>query len=108
MDINAEIIELDREIVRAGRLQEQYDADSGMYWYYEGRTQALSYMRDRLIHQRPEVDSWSRLEEDAKLSLCEYNLRHKPAAGDDTTLGEDVRVDLVRRCRALAERERGE
>lgn len=108
MDINAEIIELDREISRAGMLQAQCDIDSGTYWYYEGRTQALLYMRDRLIHQRPEVDSWSRLEEDAKLSLCEYNLRHKPAAGDGTTLGEDVRVDLVRRCRALAERERGE
>lgn len=66
------------------------------------------FLPSQLTHQRPEVDSWSRLEEDAKLSLCEYNLRHKPAAGDGTTLGEDVRVDLVRRCRALAERERGE
>lgn len=69
---------------------------------------SVSIHPSRLTHERPEVDSWSRLEEDAKLSLCEYNLRHKPAVGDGTTLGEDVRVDLVRRCKALAERERGD
>lgn len=49
MDIIAEIIELDREIARAGRMQAQCDTDSAMHWYYEGRTQALAYMRDRLI-----------------------------------------------------------
>lgn len=49
MDIIAEIIELDREIARVGMLQEQCDMDSAMYWYYEGRTQALAYMRDRLM-----------------------------------------------------------
>ena len=62
------------------------------------------YAPDQLTHERPVTDTWERLEEDAKLSLCEYNLRHKPAVGDGTTLGEDVRVDLVRRAKALAER----
>lgn len=49
MDIIAEIIELDREIARAGMLQEHCDTDSAMHWYYEGRMQALAYMRDRLM-----------------------------------------------------------
>ena len=48
-EIIAEIIELDREIARAGVLQARCDTDSAMHWYYEGRTQALAYMRDRLM-----------------------------------------------------------
>lgn len=49
MDIIAEIIELDREIARVGKLQAQCDTDSAMNWYYEGRMQVLAYMRDRLM-----------------------------------------------------------
>lgn len=49
MDIIAEINDLDREIARAGMLQAQYDTDSPIHWYYEGRAQALAYMRDRLM-----------------------------------------------------------
>lgn len=49
MDIIDEITELDREIARVGMLQAQCDTDSAMYWYYEGRTQALAYMRDRVM-----------------------------------------------------------
>lgn len=49
MDIIAEIIELDREIARAHMLQARCDTDSGMHSYYEGRMQALAYMRDRLL-----------------------------------------------------------
>ena len=47
-----------------------------------------------LTHQRPVADSWERLEEDAAdldEMPCDYSAK-----------------DLVRRCRALAERERGE
>lgn len=50
MDIIAEIDEVDREIARAGTLQAQCDTDSAMHWYYEGRAQALSYMRDWLMN----------------------------------------------------------
>lgn len=49
MDIIAEINELDREIARVVTLQARCDTDSGMHAYYEGRKQALAYMRDRLM-----------------------------------------------------------
>ena len=48
-----------------------------------------SFDPDRLTHERP--DSWERLEEDARSCTCVMEA-----------------IDLVRRCRALAERERGE
>lgn len=56
METIAEIIELDREVARACTLQAQCDTDSTMYWYYEGRAQALSYMRDWLMDhlEKPE------------------------------------------------------
>ena len=49
---------------------------------------------NKLTHERPVVDTWERLEEDAANldeMPCDYSAK-----------------DLVRRCRALAERERGE
>ena len=48
-----------------------------------------SFDPDRLTHERP--DSWERIEEDARSCTCVMEA-----------------IDLVRRCRALAERERGE
>ena len=66
-----------------------------------------------LTHERP--DSWERLEEDADKEACEY-FAHMPC-GCETSEMLDETVencnaakarDLVRRCRALAERERGE
>ena len=48
-----------------------------------------SFDPDQLTHERP--DSWERLEEDARSCTCVMEA-----------------IDLVRRCRALAERERGE
>ena len=55
-----------------------------------------------LTHERP--DSWERLEEDAGCTATKYNERR----GTIFTTKQQVARDLVRRCRALAERERGE
>lgn len=57
---------------------------------------------DELTHERP--DSWERLEEDAGCTAAKYNER----SGTIFTTKQQVARDLVRRCRALAERERGE
>ena len=72
-----------------------------------------SFDPDQLTHERP--DSWERLEEDADKEACEY-FAHMPC-GCETSEMLDETVencnaakarDLVRRARALAERERGE
>lgn len=55
-----------------------------------------------LTHERP--DSWKRIEEDAGCTATKYNERR----GTIFTTKQQVARDLVRRCRALAERERGE
>ena len=61
------------------------------------------YLRpERLTHERP--DSWERIEEDAGCTATKYNERR----GTTFTTKQQVARDLVRRCRALAERERGE
>ena len=54
----------------------------------------------QLTHERP--DSWERIEEDARLKPSEYADRYR--IGRIGFEAEDMRVDLVRRCRALAER----
>ena len=71
---------------------------------------------DQLTHERP--DSWERIEEDAYKDDCEYFGRDLndcegcPASRQDIDnfyCDENEKAsDLVRRCRALAERERGE
>ena len=61
---------------------------------------------NKLTHERPEIDSWERLEEDAKLPPLTYCTK-RGIADMDATDADDTRVmarDLVRRCRALAER----
>ena len=56
----------------------------------------------QLTHERP--DTWERIEEDAGCTATKYNERR----GTTFTTKQQVARDLVRRCRALAERERGE
>lgn len=56
----------------------------------------------QLTHERP--DTWERIEEDAGCTATKYNERR----GTIFTTKQQVARDLVRRCRALAERERGE
>ena len=57
----------------------------------DGRGGGLQLLPSQLTHERPVADTWERLEEDARSCTCVVEA-----------------IDLVRRCRALAERERGE
>ena len=66
-----------------------------------------------LTHERPVADTWERLEEDAEKDPCDYfgfdgeeTCGKCPASGKNCE--QTMAQDLVRRCRALAERERGE
>lgn len=58
---------------------------------------------DHLTHERP--DSWERLEEDATISVERYRERYGLKKHDDMTWPQLVRADLVRRAKALAERD---
>lgn len=69
---------------------------------------SLGYGPERLTHARPDLDTWERIEEDAKLWPGEYAQGHPGWAEHDGRLSEFMALDLVRRCRVLAERERGE
>ena len=70
----------------------------------------LDYLGADFTHERP--DSWERLEEDAGMQPHAYCVGHMLYGGEDeestTPTNELFARDLVRRCRALAERERGE
>ncbi len=71
------------------------------------------YIADQLIHTRP--DSWERLERDAEKSICDYF----GSSGSPDSLCEDgcpglnspvncgvlMKLDLIRRAKALAEKE---
>ena len=59
---------------------------------------------DEFTHERPVEDTWERIEDDAGCTATKYNERR----GTTFTTKQQVARDLVRRCRALAERERGE
>ena len=68
---------------------------------------------DQLTHERPVADTWERIEEDAEKDPCGYfgfdgeEICGKcPASGKNCE--QTMAQDLVRRARALAERERGE
>ena len=67
----------------------------------------------QLTHTKPEIDTWERLEEDAEKDPCDYfgfdgeeTCGKCPASGKNCE--QTMALDLVRRARALAERERGE
>lgn len=75
------------------------------YTWKDGKTYKPCYQPDQLTHQRP--DSWKRIEEDAMLSPHSYICacgKHDDAMPKSVQMS----IDLVRRARALAERERGE
>lgn len=61
---------------------------------------------DYLTHERP--DSWGRLEDDATMPAATYCERMGIEVEEGYSFVEPMARDLVRRCRALAERERGE
>ena len=57
---------------------------------------------DEFTHAKPEQDTWERIEEDAKLAPGDYI--EKRGRKTDLYAYEEMPIDLVRRCRALAER----
>ena len=75
--------------------------------------QTHPFKPSELTHTNPEPpDSWERIEEDAKKDRCSYFGAKYQDCGRCTQLATSCSIskarDLVRRCRALAERERGE
>lgn len=68
----------------------------------------IEILPSQLTHTKPEIDSWQRIEEDALLPAGDYRELHGMEKRDGMTLSQQIREDLVHRCRALAERERGE
>ena len=63
---------------------------------------------ERLTHTKPEVDSWQRIEEDVMADAKDYCESRGISSEYPKHSGKAKCEDLVRRCRALAERERGE
>lgn len=82
---------------------------NGMVHLKSGADHLLQREPSDLTHQRPEPpDSWERIDEDAGKNPFDYcnDVGHRL---DTCVNAERVKSrDLVRRCRALAERERGE
>lgn len=76
------------------------------YTWKDGKTYRPCYPPDRLTHTKPEPpDSWERIEEDKGLNPFDYckKIGHKLWTFDNA---EEVKAsDLVRRCKALAEKE---
>ena len=70
------------------------------YTWKDGKTYRPCYPPSVLTHTKPEIDSWERVEED----IADGFMATEETARD---LREDAR-DIVRRCKAMAERERGE
>ena len=63
----------------------------------------IEEVKNRIAHAKPEPDSWERIEEDATRMPGEYCERYG-IYGDSFPQAEAMACDLVRRCRALAER----
>ena len=96
------------------------------YTWKDGKTYRPCYQPDQLTHTKPEpIDTWERLEEDLSKSYTEYwgcvdvICNRCPAEIDGKRPHERfdacshncilaMRHDIVRRAKALAERERGE
>ena len=73
------------------------------YTWTDGKVYRPCCSPDTLTNTKPEIDSWERIEEDA-LNFVEDNagIPH-----DQDQMERDM-LAILRRCRALAERERGE
>ncbi|HJF65682.1 MAG TPA: hypothetical protein K8U77_06165, partial [Slackia equolifaciens] len=63
---------------------------------------SLGYRPSSLTHAKTEPpDSWDRIEDDAKLAPGDYIEKH--GRKTDLYAYEEMPIDLVRRCKALAE-----
>lgn len=79
----------------------------------DGTHLAKATKPSQLTHTKPEIDTWERLEEDAGKDPCSYfGFDGEETCGkcpaSEKNCEQTMALDLVRRCRALAERERGE
>lgn len=79
----------------------------------DGSHLAKTTRPSQLTHERPVADTWERLEEDAEKDPCGYfGFDEEETCGKCPASGKNCKQtmarDLVRRCRALAERERSE
>ena len=68
---------------------------------------SLGYKPSRLTHEQP--DSWQRIEDDAKKNACEvFHPGEEECDGcrfeGEGNCEEELRLELVKRCKALAER----
>lgn len=84
----------------------EVDGDAVHVQYFDGFI--FEHKAAQLSHERP--DSWERLEEDAEKGNCEYLGRSQSSCdgcylNGKSACDEYVRIDLVRRARALAEKE---
>lgn len=84
----------------------EVDGDAVHVQYFDGFI--FEHKAAQLSHERP--DSWERLEEDAEKGNCEYLGRSQSSCdgcylNGKSACDEYVRIDLVRRAKALAEKE---
>ncbi len=94
--VHAEYDYKDEPYVQLGRLNEVG---------YPTYTNCSCIDPSQLTHAKPEPpDTWERIEEDAGCTATKYNERR----GTIFTTKQQVASDIVRRAKALAERERGE
>lgn len=115
---NPKVIAADGESLEVGQTVWDTDAESDTpltvvevssdlirceYTWKNGKTYRPCYPPDQLTHTKPEIDTWQRIEEDA-LNFVEDNagMPH-----DQDQMERDM-LAILRRCRALAERERGD
>lgn len=63
---------------------------------------------DQLTHTKSEIDSWERIEEDVMVDAKDYCESRGISSEYPKHSGKAKCEDIVRRCRALAGRERGE
>ena len=86
----------------------EVDGDTVHVQYFDGYI--FEHKAQRLSHEQP--DSWERLEEDAEKGNCEYLGRSQSSCdgcylNGKSACDEYVRIDIVRRAKALAEKEAG-
>ena len=82
------------------------DPDEQSYATFEERGEPWSCLCCLLTHERP--DTWERLEHDAEKTVCEYFGANYGCANcplESARCAEEVKKDIIRRAKKLAERE---
>ena len=97
--------------VREIKPDDDPDEPEHLVWCGETWGESLNYAKkwripDQLTHERP--DSWERLEHDAEKTVCEYFGANYDCANcplESARCAEEVKKDIIRRARKLAERD---